>query len=427
MKRNELILIRSHIIWLLICIIQFSVFAKDNNSNDDDSTLVNIVPAKPWYLYENKHFSISPLVALAMDVTRFNQDDISLQQVGDLNDRYEPGQIRAVRLGVVGIIKFNIPWRYMFSIGYRAFDVGFDTDSSATFTVFDARLDIPTRFGTFVIGMMKEPISMQRISSGAFLPGIERPMQLDGLLPARNIGIQWIKTLFWSRATIALGWFNNWLESGESFSNNRQQVAGRFTFLPLNPVANPHLIHLGISGRYSNWKGGTGRARATPEAFFASYFVDTGEFSGKSSSALALEAAWSYEAFWVSSEYVSVFVKSVEANDPNFSGFNIDGTWAITGEKRRYFRGTGLFGLLVPKKNVNDGGPGAIEFVTRYSKIDLDGGNITGGVMDRLTIGVNWYPTMFTRLSVHYGYVTLDRFNITGITHIWQTRLILIL
>jgi len=411
---------------LFVCLVCGTIIAQDNKSNGNNPNLVNKIPIKPWYLYENKHFSISPLVALAMDVTKYSQNDISLQQVGDLNNRYEPGQIRAVRLGVAGIIKFNIPWVYMFSIGYRAFDVGFDTDSSATFTVFDARIDIPTRFGTFVFGMMKEPISMQRIMPGAFLPGIERPMQLDGLLPSRNIGIQWIKTLFWRRATIALGWFNNWLESGESFSNNRQQVAGRFTFLPLNPFTNSHLIHLGVAGRYSDWKGGKGRARATPEAYFASYFVDTGEFSGESSSALALEAAWSYGPFWVSSEYVGVFVKSVEAKDPNFSGYNIDATWAVTGEERMYFQGTGLFGIVVPKKNVNDGGPGAIEFITRYSKIDLDGGNISGGVMDRWTIGFNWYPTMYSRLSVHYGYVTLDGFNKTGISHIWQTRLILI-
>lgn len=427
MIKNDGIIVRIQILCWLILIIPLTICAQNNSQNENDSTLVENEPAKPWYFYENQYFSASPLVALAMDITKYNQDDTSIEQVGNQKERYEPGQIRAIRLGITGRIKFLIPWSYMFSVGYRAFDVGFDTDSSATFTVFDARIDIPTIIGIFAIGMMKEPISMQRIMPGAFLPGIERPMQLDGLLPARNIGIQWIKSLPGRRASISIGWFNDWLQSGESFSNNRQQIAGRLTVIPLNPVTSAHLIHLGISGRYSNWKGGTGRARATPEAYFASYYVDTDVFSGQSSRTLALEASWKYRSFWVSGEYVGASIKSDEADNPFFSGFNVDATWAVTGEERLYLRGMGLFGHLIPNKNVHNGGPGAIELVTRYSQLDLDGGNIEGGKMDRWTLGVNWYPTMFTRLSIHYGYVTLDRFNLTGITQIWQTRFMLIL
>jgi len=46
------------------------------------------------------------------------------------------------------------------------------------------------------------------------------------------------------------------------------------------------------------------------------------------------------------SEYVGADIKSEEANNPFFSGYYIDATWAITGEERIYLRGMGLFGQI---------------------------------------------------------------------------------
>jgi phosphate-selective porin OprO/OprP len=421
-----MIYINFRYVLVLIMIVSMAANARENPENTDDSTRVSTVSVKPWHRYENKYFSTGPLVALVMDVTKFEQDDASLQQVGNQNDLYEPGQIRAIRLGFAGTIKLRRPWKYMFTVGYRAFDVGFDTDSAATFTVFDLRADIPTNIGTFALGYMKEPISMQRIMPGAYLLGIERPMNLDALLPARNIGIQWYNSFFNKRTTLAAGWFNNWLQSGVAFKDNSNQFIGRFTVLPLAGAKNPHIVHLGISYRYSTFKVG-GRAKATPEAFFSSNYVDTGVFSGESTTVLGLEGSWKYRQFWVNSEYVGANIKSKSVNDPFFSGFHVGAAWALTGEERPYIPDTGLFAPIVPRRNVHTGGTGAIELMARYTKIDLDSGNINGGAMNRWSLGFNWYPTLLSRFSVHYGYVTLNRFNLSGKTHILQTRLILII
>jgi hypothetical protein len=56
--------------------------------------------------------------------------------------------------------------------------------------------------------------------------------------------------------------------------------------------------------------------------------------------------------------------------------------------------------------------------------LDLEAGTIK--FLITWTLGINWYPTMLTRFFVHYEYVSLDRFDLTGITHIWQTRFIIL-
>ena len=119
-----------------------------NFQEKQDSAVQELKKVQPWYQFGNDKFTVIPLVALALDITYFTQDQNSLDQVGDQGDRYEPGQIRALRIGAVGTIGKKNPWRYLFAAAYRAFDAGFNSDSLAEFTIFDYRLDIPTKIGT---------------------------------------------------------------------------------------------------------------------------------------------------------------------------------------------------------------------------------------------------------------------------------------
>ena len=72
---------------------------------------------------------------------------------------------------------------------------------------------------------------------------------------------------------------------------------------------------------------------------------------------------------------------------------------------------------------VFQGGPGGWELVGRVSYIDLDSGSLQGGRFWRLTPMVNWYLSDHVRLEMTYGYGTLDRFELRGKTHFFQTRL----
>ena len=102
-------------------------------------------------------------------------------------------------------------------------------------------------------------------------------------------------------------------------------------------------------------------------------------------------------------------------------------TWALTGESRAYNRRQGIFGKLIPKRDVNSGGPGAWELAARYSNVDLTDSNINGGDMDRISVGLNWYPSTSLKTTVQYGWIDLDRFGSRTTTEVLQVRLAFLL
>ena len=57
------------------------------------------------------------------------------------------------------------------------------------------------------------------------------------------------------------------------------------------------------------------------------------------------------------------------------------------------------------------------------SHVDLDSQLVSGGKFFRVTPLVNWYLTDNFRLEAAYGYGMLDRFDMSGNTQFFQTRL----
>jgi phosphate-selective porin OprO/OprP len=123
------------------------------------------------------------------------------------------------------------------------------------------------------------------------------------------------------------------------------------------------------------------------------------------------------------SEYWWVHVTSPSTHNPTIHGGDFVATWLITGETRAYNTVQGAFRDVIPKRSVFSGGPGAVELVARYSDINLDNQLISGGKFKRFTPMVNWYLTDYLRLEAAYGIGRLDRFNLTGNTQFFQTRL----
>ena len=77
---------------------------------------------------------------------------------------------------------------------------------------------------------------------------------------------------------------------------------------------------------------------------------------------------------------------------------------------------------MEPERSVLDGGPGAWEFLVRYSTFDLDDGRLSGGKFWKINPMINWYVTTYFRLQAVYGYGVLDRFGLEGTTQNFQTR-----
>ena len=200
----------------------------------------------------------------------------------------------------------------------NAFDKGFETDDLDDFTIFDYRLDIPFfKNSVMSIGKQKEPISLERLTGGTFLPNQERAAVSDALLPSRNVGIVWNGSSPGKYSSWAIGAFNDWFDASEDFDESATQYVGRITWAPLVSEDESNLVHLGAGYRYSNAKQGF-HYKTEPEFNKSPLFVDTeGPHPADKTETYNLEFAWRKGPFTLSSEYTQVDVKNPGPGEPH--------------------------------------------------------------------------------------------------------------
>jgi len=383
--------------------------------------------SRKWNKFETKPVSGLFIGALLLDRQHWSsQDSNSETQVGDLSD-FEGGEIRAARFGVVGTLNFKRPWRYTVFAMTHTFDKGFDVDTTDEFSFGDYRLDIPLPADlTLSVGKQKEPISMERLMGLVYLPMQERGAFIDALLPARNHGIVLSGAAASDNVSWAVGAFNNWIDSGESFSDTPNVLVGRITWAPSFLQNESNLLHVGLGLRHSDPKLPL-NVRRQPEFDNAPLYVETDEFSVDEQMTYNLETYWRNGPYMLGFEYVGTDVDSPQSGNPFLGGYSLTGSWALTGETRAYRKTSGTFDPLPVSRPVNQGGWGAVELAFRYSNTDLTDETVDGGEMDIYSLGVNWWFTRSTHLSVNYRHISLDRFDTQGDSSGLNARILLML
>jgi len=368
-----------------------------------------------WNQWKTKNTTGIFLAGVVLDRQHWPyQNSDSEQQVGDL-ENFEGGEIRGFRIGAVGTLHyFKHPWVYTVFGATNAFDKGFETDRLDDFTFFDYRLDMPfTDSMALSVGKQKEPISMERLMSMAYLPMQERTSVSDALLPSRNFGVVLSGTGLDRRMSWAGGIFNNFIDSEKSIGSTATQLIGRVTWLPYVSGDESNLLHVGGGLRYSNGKQGAWYL-TEPEFNKSPIFVDTGSLDSDANRQISLEGSWRRGPYWVHAEYMGTEVDSPTDGDLGFSGYHITGSWILTGEMRSYNRKSGIFGRVPVARSVYQGGWGAWELGARFSSIDLTDGPIGGGEMDIFSLGVNWWLSPIFNVNLNYRFITNDKDGFSG-------------
>jgi phosphate-selective porin OprO/OprP len=252
---------------------------------------------------------------------------------------------------------------------------------------------------------------------------MERATISDATIPILADGIKWLGYAPKFHFLWNVGVYGDALSEGQTFSTYDNQVSGRFAWLPIMSEASGRLLHAGVSLRYGKPNDGQLQLRSRPEAFPAPFFVDTGRFPADSTRMLAFEGYYRPGSLLFGTEYFLQDVNSPETGDPFFHGGDAVITWLVTGETRAYNTRGGYFNQVSPARPVVQGGPGAWELVARFSYIDLKDDPIRGGKFWRLTPMVNWYLSDHVRLEMAYGYGSLNRFDLTGKTQFFQSRI----
>ena len=137
-------------------------------------------------------------------------------------------------------------------------------------------------------------------------------------------------------------------------------------------------------------------------------FVDTGNIAAGWENRLGLEAAYVHGPFCLQGEYIGTAVDATGEPDRGFSGYYAYASYFLTGEHRPYSQKNGIFCRVKPNVNFGKGGIGAWEMGVRFSHLDLDDGAITGGDLDDITLGLNWYLNPNVRTMLNYIRADLD-------------------
>lgn len=360
-------------------------------------------------LYESERFRILPLVALVGDYSFFNQDDASLSQVGEQEDTAD---LRAARFGAALQSKGAYRWSAFVAADYQERR----TREDAAFRLYDLRLRLPLGGINLDIGKQKQPFAFEVAGLSILNPQQERI--LSPFFVTRSIGVKLSGQLAGDRMTWAAGWFNDWLESGATFSDNASDWVARLTGLASVSADNHDYLHFGIGYRRVGPDAGLIRLAGRPGSNVTDFYVDTGEFEADRVDEVGLELIWSRRPLLLVAEHVAARARAPASGDPRFSGSYLMLSWMLTGESRPYIREVGSAGAVVP-----GGRYGAFELVARYSHLDLTDGLIEGGKLDKWHIGANWWMTSKWKAGISWGDADLDRDGLTGNTRMLLCRL----
>jgi phosphate-selective porin OprO and OprP len=406
---------------LLLLIVPDKLLCQDSTETIPDGTegLIMKVNKKDTALTRGKwnefDGSISTLkfgFALLYDYVNYIRDDVSREQIV-----MEPKlMLRDFRLLMSGKIKSKrlITWKA--GIMYDA--------ATSTWLMRETGImvGVPELSGHIFVGRTKEGFSLSKVMSGYAVFGMERPMTND-FLPILSDGVKYMGFLPKSRLFWNVGIYNDWLSKEQSFSTYAWRFSMRVGWLPVYSKKNNTLLHIAGSYRYGIPEGGEIRVRSRPESNPLPYYVETPKFKADHGNMYGWEMYFCTGPFMLGTEYYFQNYTSPEKNNPLFQGGEVMASYMFTGEIHPYSTVSGIFSFVDVKKSVFEGGPGAWELIVRASVIDLNGGSVTGGKFWKITPMVNWYLSNFLRFELAYGYGILNRFDLKGATHFFQSRI----
>ena len=380
---------------------------------------------------KDKAFKVKVGGRIQTDFAVIDADD-ELEKLGDRVGEDISGhgmEFRRARMYIEGTMFENTEWKAEFDF----------TDSEAKpADVWIGLKDLPY-IGHLKVGHMKEPFSLEEITSSRFNTFMERALP-NAFSPARNMGVMIHNAELDERLTWAVGGFEETDDdTGDTFTDfSDWDVTVRVTGLPWYEEKGRQLVHLGLGYTHKFRDDGSNalgvRFRNRPETHITDLrLADTGNIQAVGADVINPEFALVYGPFSLQGEYFYSFVTAGDQSgfpdDPAFSGFYVYASYFLTGENRVYKPSAGAFDRVRPLCNFNPkkGTWGAFETAVRYSQIDLvdDDANIRGGKEDNITLGLNWYFNPNMKMMFNYVYADVeDRTNLDdeGIANIFETR-----
>lgn len=330
----------------------------------------------------------SPDKRYSFGVDGFVQADVGWMD-SETSDLANSTNIKRARVGLKGKLGNEIDYRVLTEFANNSNHI------IDAFANYKGLKDV-----TLTAGQFREPFGLENMTPAKYWTHAERA-SLTALAPKRSLGAG----VTWQHGAghISAGMF------GENMYKKRADdegygAAARATYIPYDEDGT--LVHLGLSGRWRAPDAETNAIRFKENGLnsLTGAFVDTGAIRDvEHTVSVNPEFALIHDAFSLQGEYTHTTVTREGKPDLAFSGAYGEASYFLTGESRNYNRKKGTFGKIKPEVNfdLDKGGPGAWQLSYRFSHLDLNDADITGGELTNHTAGINWYPNPSTRISAN--------------------------
>jgi phosphate-selective porin OprO/OprP len=179
---------------------------------------------------------------------------------------------------------------------------------------------------------------------------------------------------------------------------------------PRNTIAFRSIPEIFVGEQAPNGVGTAGFA--VPGVFNGTpFFVNTGTLTDVDQvHTFGLEGLWVYGPLSVQAEAMAASVDRPAQESALLNGAYIQVGYFLTGEHRPYDRAAGAIDRVRPHEDFFlvrtdygiERGKGAWEIAARLSHIDLEDDDVSGGLMDNFTFGINWYANPFCKVVFNY-------------------------
>ncbi len=242
-----------------------------------------------------------------------------------------------------------------------------------------------------LIGKAKEPLGLERLTTGSKRLTAESSMLTRNLTPGKSWGIH-MRSEKKSR-TWALSLAREDDADDDYTEDAPAAITGRYTWAPVRDTGR--LIHVGLSGSVRDWNGNAYQIRDRAETASADVVVRGAKFIAEDQQTLGVEAMWQHGQLLLQSEAMNTRLEDEIGRDWEHSGYYVSASYMLTGAQREYRRGE--------FRRIRPGAEGAWELVTRYSYFDARDNGV-GTRAEVSTLGVNYYATRELKLMVNARY-----------------------
>ncbi len=284
--------------------------------------------------------------------------------------------------------------------------------------------------GNVRFGNQKEPISLEHLEGFRWLPFLERSQVFDfdpatafnnGFTP----GVMAFDALLDDRMTYATGVFRNSYDVyGFSLGSGSWVSTSRLTWLPWYVDQGQWMMHLAASYSYRepNFEAERYRVRTSargqpgPNTPLIPTLIDTGFFNTTGVQLINLEYFMNLGSLTIQAEYMGAWNNNTTTADLGnvgttyFQGAYVQALYWLTGEYTRWdkkaaapdrFIVNSPFSFI-PGKGCC--GWGQWQLCARASWINENSKGFNNGILDDLTLGINWNLNNHTRLQFNYDY-----------------------